>query len=65
MRPNTVEMIIIYLVKLGQFALRRIFIAKFLQARFANSSDAAILMSPLNSRVEDMITKQLKEIKLE
>ena len=57
-------MIVCYLIKLRYFTLSRIFLEKILQARFADSSDAAILTCPLSSRVQDMITKQLKEIKL-
>ena len=55
--PNTVEMIIGYLVKLGYFALPRILIEKILQARFANFGYPAILMGPFCSRVKDMIAK--------
>ena len=57
-------MIISYLIKLGNLALRRILLEKILKARFANFGYPAILTCPLGSRVKDMIAKELKQIKL-
>ena len=57
LRPCTVEMIIVYLVKFGYLAIRRILIETFLKARFANFGYPTIFMCPFCSRVQDMIAK--------
>ena len=57
LHTNAIEMIISYLVKLGNLTLRRILIEKILKARFANFGYPAIFMFPFCSGVKDMIAK--------